>query len=132
MERKVMGEVFGKQKRLKEEDLKVVLVIDLLSKVTNKLLELVHKQKEKKIKNSDVLSTCYRLFRSIKEILQPFEQELEMKGFLQIENELTSELYKKEKKLVQRETIYQLIQVIKTLTTSLKQKHNIEDAKFIL
>lgn len=127
-----MGEVFGKQKRLKEEDLKVVLVIDLLSKVTNKLLELVHKQKEKKIKNSDVLSTCYRLFRSIKEILQPFEQELEMKGFLQIENELTSELYKKEKKLVQRETIYQLIQVIKTLTTSLKQKHNIEDAKFIL
>lgn len=132
MERKVMGEVFGKQKRLKEEDLKVVLVIDLLSKVTNKLLELVHKQKEKKIKNSDVLSTCYRLFRSIKEILQPFEQELEMKGFLQIENELTSELYKKEKKLVQRETIYQLIQVIKTLTFSLKQKHNIEDAKFIL
>lgn len=132
MERKVMGEVFGKQKRLKEEDLKVVLVIDLLSKVTNKLLELVHKQKEKKIKNSDVLSTCYRLFRSIKEILQPFEQELEMKGFLQIENELTSELYKKEKKLVQRETIYQLIQVIKTLTSSLKQKHNIEDAKFIL
>lgn len=127
-----MGEVFGKQKRLKEEDLKVVLVIDLLSKVTNKLLELVHKQKEKKIKNSDVLSTCYRLFRSIKEILQPFEQELEMKGFLQIENELTSELYKKEKKLVQRETIYQLIQVIKTLTSSLKQKHNIEDAKFIL
>lgn len=132
MERKVMGEVFGKQKRLKEEDLKVVLVIDLLSKVNNKLLELVHKQKEKKIKNSDVLSTCYRLFRSIKEILQPFEQELEMKGFLQIENELTSELYKKEKKLVQRETIYQLIQVIKTLTSSLKQKHNIEDAKFIL
>lgn len=132
MERKVMGEVFGKQKRLKEEDLKVVLVIDLLSKVTNKLLELVHKQKEKKIKNSDVLSTCYRLFRSIKEILQPFEQELEMKGFLQVENELTSELYKKEKKLVQRETIYQLIQVIKTLTSSLKQKHNIEDAKFIL
>lgn len=132
MERKVMGEVFGKQKRLKEEDLKVVLVIDLLSKVTNKLLELVHKQKEKKIKNSDVLSTCYRLFRSIKEILQPFEQELEMKGFLQIENELTSELYKKEKKLVQRETIYNLIQVIKTLTSSLKQKHNIEDAKFIL
>ncbi len=132
MERKVMGEVFGKQKRLKEEDLKVVLVIDLLSKVTNKLLELVHKQKEKKIKNSDVLSTCYRLFRSIKEILQPFEQELEMKGFLQIENELTSELYKKEKKLVQRETIYQLIQVIKALTTSLKQNHNIEDAKFIL
>lgn len=127
-----MGEVFGKQKRLKEEDLKVVLVIDLLSKVTNKLLELVHKQKEKKIKNSDVLSTCYRLFRSIKEILQPFEQELEMKGFLQIENELTSELYKKEKKLVQRETIYQLIQVIKALTTSLKQNHNIEDAKFIL
>ena len=127
-----MGEVFGKQKRLKEEDLKVVLVIDLLSKVTNKLLELVHKQKEKKIKNSDVLSTCYRLFRSIKEILQPFEQELEMKGFLQIENELTSELYKKEKKLVQRETIYNLIQVIKTLTSSLKQKHNIEDAKFIL
>lgn len=127
-----MGEVFGKQKRLKEEDLKVVLVIDLLSKVNNKLLELVHKQKEKKIKNSDVLSTCYRLFRSIKEILQPFEQELEMKGFLQIENELTSELYKKEKKLVQRETIYQLIQVIKTLTSSLKQKHNIEDAKFIL
>lgn len=132
MERKVLGEVFGKQKRLKEEDLKVVLVIDLLSKVTNKLLELVHKQKEKKIKNSDVLSTCYRLFRSIKEILQPFEQELEMKGFLQIENELTSELYKKEKKLVQRETIYNLIQVIKTLTSSLKQKHNIEDAKFIL
>lgn len=132
MERKVMGEVFGKQKRLKEEDLKVVLVIDLLSKVTNKLLELVHKQKEKKIKNSDVLSTCYRLFRSIKEILQPFEQELEMKGFLQVENELTSELYKKEKKLVQRETIYQLIQVIKTLTSSLKEKHNIEDAKFIL
>ena len=127
-----MGEVFGKQKRLKEEDLKVVLVIDLLSKVTNKLLELVHKQKENKIKNSDVLSTCYRLFRSIKEILQPFEQELEMKGFLQIENELTSELYKKEKKLVQRETIYNLIQVIKTLTSSLKQKHNIEDAKFIL
>ena len=87
-----MGEVFGKQKRLKEEDLKVVLVIDLLSKVTNKLLELVHKQKEKKIKNSDVLSTCYRLFRSIKEILQPFEQELEMKGFLFFDNELTAEL----------------------------------------
>lgn len=128
---KIMGEVFGRQIRLNQQDLKVVLVIDMLTKVVSKLSKVLFERKKKKIRNSDVLSICYRLFRSIKEIIEPYKEEIEMKGFLQIEDELTSELYKSEKKAVQKETIYQLMTVLKSMISTLKEKHNIEDAKFV-
>lgn len=131
MERKVLGEVFGKQKRLKANDLKVVLVIDVLSKTSSKLVNTIFLKKKKQIKNSEVLSICYRLFRTVKEILEPYKEELNLNGFLEIEEELTSELYKKEERLVQKDTLYQLVNVLKDLSGQLKEKHNIEDALYV-
>lgn len=54
-----------------------------------------------------------------------------MKGFLEIEDELTSELYKKEERFVQKDTLYQLVNVLKDLSRQLKEKHNIEDALYV-
>lgn len=130
-ERKVLGEVFGKQKKLKAKDLKVVLVIDVLSKSCNKLINVIFLMKKKKIRNSEVLSICYRLFRSIKEIVEPYKEELNLKGFLEMEEELTSELYKKEEKHIHRDSLYQLINIFKDLVAQLKEKHNIEEALFV-
>ena len=131
-ERKVFGEVFGRQKKLKTKDLKVVLVTDVMNKTSNSLLRLSFDMKAKKVKNSEVLSICYRLFRSIKEIIEPYKEELSLEGFLDIEKELTSELYKTEKRRIHRHTIHQLINVLTGLVDELKAKHHIEDAMFIL
>ena len=131
MERKVLGEVFGQTKRLKSKDLKVVLVIDLLSKSANKLINVTFLLRNKKIKNSEILSICYRLFRTIKEIIEPYKDEIELEGFLDIENELTSELYKTEKKSIHKDTLYQLINVLKDIVNQLKEKHHIEDSLFV-
>lgn len=131
MERKVLGEVFGQPKKLKASDLKVVLVIDVISKSASKLINVTFLLRNKKIRNSEILSICYRLFRTIKEIIEPYKDEVNLEGFLDIENELTSELYKKEEKHIRKDTLYQLIKVLKDIVSQLKEKHNIEDSLFV-
>lgn len=131
MERKVLGEVFGQPKKLKASDLKVVLVIDVISKSASKLINVTFLLRNKKIRNSEILSICYRLFRTIKEIIEPYKDEVNLEGFLDIENELTSELYKKEERHIRKDTLYQLIKVLKDIVSQLKEKHNIEDSLFV-
>jgi hypothetical protein len=131
MERKVLGEVFGQPKKLKASDLKVVLVIDVISKSASKLINVTFLLRNKKIRNSEILSICYRLFRTIKEIIEPYKDEVILEGFLDIENELTSELYKKEERHIRKDTLYQLIKVLKDIVSQLKEKHNIEDSLFV-
>ena len=70
-------------------------------------------------------------WRTIKEIIEPYKDEVNLEGFLDIENELTSELYKKEERHIRKDTLYQLIKVLKDIVSQLKEKHNIEDSLFV-